>query len=69
MKRQGWFNETDKRLHQSRICSQLKTELSFLSVITGRPISHLTEQAISNYIDSNRDKIKDYHQKQSRGYK
>ena len=69
MKRQGWFNERDKRLHQSRICSQLKTDLSFLSIITGRTISDLTEQSISNYLDSNRDKIKDYHQKQSRGYR
>lgn len=67
MNSRKWYNEPEKRLHQSRIDSQLKTELSFLSMITGEPISHLTETGIRLLIDQNRDKIQNYHQQQYRG--
>lgn len=69
MKNRKWFNEPEKRLHQSRIDSQLKTELSFLSMITGKPISNLTEMGIQMVVDKNRDKIQTYHEKQYRGQK
>ncbi len=64
--RKNWFNEVPKRLHQSRIGEDVKQSIRTLSIIEDTSISQITEKALRSYIDSQRDLLKDYHQKQSR---
>ena len=50
-----------KKLHQARISGDLKEHIRVLAVIEGKSISDVTEEALVNYIDENKSRLRQYH--------
>ena len=62
----NWYNEIPKRLHQSRIGEDIKRSIRTLSIIEDTSISDVTERALRTYVESQKDRLQDWHQQQSR---
>ena len=62
----NWYNEIPKRLHQSRIGEDIKRSIRTLSIIEDTSISDVTERALRTYVESQKDRLQDYHQQQGR---
>ena len=65
-KQTTWFNESPKKLHQSKISGEIKDQIRTLSMITGESVSNLTERILGEYISSKSDIIRKYHHERSR---
>ena len=60
------YKEIPKRLRQSLIAEDIKRSIRTLSIIENTSISDVTERALRTYVESQRDKLHDWHQQQSR---
>lgn len=63
-----WSNEVSKRLHQARIGEDIKQGIRTLSILENTSISDVTEQALRNHLESNHNRLKEYHLEKSRGF-
>lgn len=63
-----WSNETPKRLHQARIGEDVKRSVRTLAIISGMSISDITEEALTEYVETKKSSIKDYHLKIIEGF-